>query len=262
MKSINLRINFCLLFGILGLAHSVSALEPITNNFKFADFLIVPLRFHLLSAQDAPLLATTLTENDITRILGKMNRIWAQAGVHFYRESLVTEEAEKQELYREPAKMDSLQWVLELRPTATPNARCFNLYYLKEMNVNGVYFSEAIFVKDTASLRKVEGGIDEPLPRVSAHELGHAFGLPHRQNVTNLMASGTTGTALNAEEIARARAAAQKLDWIEPAPGVLLRADALHRAKQTKAARVLYERLALLPLKGELVERARKRTGH
>ena len=249
------------LFGILWLGHNPSMAETTTNGFKFDEFLLVPLRFHLLSAKDAPQLATTLTEKDVTRILGKMNQVWAQAGVHFYRESLVTEEAEKQELYREPAKMDSLQWVLELRPTATPDARHFNLYYLKEMNVNGVYFSEAIFVKDTASLRKVEGGIDEPLPRVSSHELGHAFGLPHRQNVTNLMASGTTGTALNAEEIVQARSAARKFSWIEPVPGVLQQADALFRAKKTREARVLYERLAFLPLKGEAVERARKRAG-
>jgi hypothetical protein len=54
-------------------------------------------------------------------------------------------------------------------------------------------------------LREVETGIDEPLPRVTAHELGHALGLPHRQDRTNLLASGTTGTALNAREVETAR---------------------------------------------------------
>ena len=57
----------------------------------------------------------------------------------------------------------------------------------------------------TASLRKVEGGIDEPLPRVSAHELGHGLSLPHRQDTTNLLASGTTGTLLNQDEVQKTR---------------------------------------------------------
>lgn len=261
MKSPRPWLNLFTLLALLVLGRKTATAETATNTFKFDDFLLVPLRFHLLSAKDAPQLATTLTEKDITRILGKMNGVWAQAGVHFYRESLVQEEADKQELYSEPAKLEGLPWVLELRPVATRGERLFNLYYIKQMTPNGVHFTEAIFVKDTASLHEVAGGIDEPLPRVSAHELGHAFSLPHRQAVTNLMASGTTGTTLNAEEIAQARAAARKLDWIETASVVLQQADALYRAKKTKEARAMYERLALLPLKTEPVERARKRAG-
>ena len=254
-------LNLVTLLAVLLTGRATSAAETATNAFKFNDFLLVPLRFHLLSAKDAPQLATTLTELDITRILGKMNGIWAQAGVHFYRESLVREEAEQQELYREPLKQPGLEWLLELRRLATTRGRWFDLYYLNQMNVNGVYFSEGIFVKDTASLRSVEGGIDEPLPRVSSHELGHAFSLPHRQAVTNLMASGTTGTVLNAVEIAQARAAARKFDWIETAPAMLKQADDLYRAKKTKEARAFYERLATLPLKTGVVEKARKRAG-
>lgn len=261
MKSHRSCLVIVTLLAALLTGRAASPVESATNGFKFDDFLLVPLRFHLLSAKDAPQLATTLTEKDITRILGKMNGVWAQAGVHFYRESLVQEEADKQELYSEPSKQASLEWVLELRPAATKGERVFDLYYLKQMKPNGVYFPAGIFVKDTASLREVEGGIDEPLPRVSSHELGHAFSLPHRQAVTNLMASGTTGTALNAEEIAQARAAARKFDWIESAPALLKQADDLYRAKKTKEARALYERLASLPLKTGLVEQARKRAG-
>ena len=236
-------LNLVTLLAVLLTGHATSAAETATNAFTFNDFLLVPLRFHLLSAKDAPQLATTLTESDITRILGKMNGIWAQAGVHFYRESLVREEAEQQELYREPLMQPGLEWLLELRHLATTRGRWFDLYYLNQMMVNGVYFSEGIFVKDTASLRSVEGGIDEPLPRVSSHELGHAFSLPHRQAVTNLMASGTTGFELNESEIEQARLGAKRFAWIHPSSDVLSVAKELERDGKNGEALLFRKRL-------------------
>jgi hypothetical protein len=65
-------------------------------------------------------------------------------------------------------------------------------------------------VKDTAKLKEVPGGLDEPLPRVTSHEIGHALGLKHRQGTTNLMQSGTTSFSLNEAEIAIARKQAQE----------------------------------------------------
>ena len=117
------------------------------------------------------------------------------------------------------------------------------------MSVNGVYLGAAIFVKDTASLRDVEGGIDEPLPRVTSHELGHAFGLPHRQDTTNLMASGTTGIWLNDEEVRHVREQALKLPWIEPAVTVRRKAAELNGAGKTNEAGIWYRRLAAIPVK-------------
>ena len=80
-----------------------------------------------------------------------------------------------------------------------------NIFYVKELTPNGFWSRGIIVVKDTARLREVPGGIDEPLPRVTSHELGHALGLPHRQDVLNLMASGNTGFTLNEDEIRVAR---------------------------------------------------------
>jgi len=217
------------------------------------------MRVHLLSAQYSPAIQTTLTEKDITRILKKVNQVWSQAGLHFYLESLVREEAAHQELGAQLGEQADRLWLLLLRPPETRATNVFHIYYLKEMSVNGIYLTEAIFVKDTASLRTVEGGIDEPLPRVTSHELGHAFTLPHRQNTTNLMASGTTGIRLNEQEIEQVRRAARGLSWVATAPDLVQQADTLFRANKTNEAAFLYSRLVTIPLKAEQIELARKR---
>jgi dipeptidyl aminopeptidase/acylaminoacyl peptidase len=228
---------------------------PKTGAFSPAEWLIVPLRIHLLSSKDTPALQTTLSEQDLARILPKMNKVWGQAGIQFRIESIVREEVPplgnadvgaREEL---PARM----------PVATRAEAAFDIYYVKQLDVNGFYMPLGIFVKDTAALRPVEGGIDEPIPRVTSHEIGHALSLPHRQDTTNLMASGTTGTLLNEAEIQQTRAASKKFPWIKPAPAVLQQADELFDTGKKDEARALYRALAALPQpEARAVERAKE----
>jgi hypothetical protein len=257
MRRAGLFVNLAALAGS-GLLFQSARGEAATNRFSFDDFLLVPIRVHLLLAKDAPDIQTTLTESDVTRILGKMNGVWAQAGLHLFLESLVREEANVQETATESSRRTDSRSLLAVRPSESKATNAFNIYYLKRMSVNG-FFSEAIFVKDTASLRKVEGGIDEPIPRVSSHELGHALSLPHRQDITNLMASGTTGIWLNDQEIKQAREAARRFDWVESAPALVEKANALFRGGKTQEAANLYSRLATMPLKVDQVDLAGKR---
>ena len=86
-----------------------------TNRFSFNDYLLVPIRVHLLMG--SPAVETTLTNGDITRILGKINRVWAQAGVHFHLESLVREPANVPEAPSEPSKRADHRELLALRPS-------------------------------------------------------------------------------------------------------------------------------------------------
>ena len=95
-------------------------------------------------------------------------------------------------------------------PKERLSAHAIDICYVKQVQPNGFYYGEPIVVKDTASLREVPGGLDEPLPRVTSHEIGHALGLKHRQEVTNLMQSGTTGFSLNETEINTVRGNAQE----------------------------------------------------
>src|SRR5205814_10040132 len=127
-----------------------------------SDYLLSPLRVHLLSARYVPDVSTTLAATDVTLIVQKINRVWAQAGLHFYLESLVKEEAANPDRY--PGRQDEGAGLLSLRPDASKAPDVLHVYFIKRMSVNGLYLAGAIFVKDTASLREGEGGMDEPLP--------------------------------------------------------------------------------------------------
>lgn len=229
--------------------------DPATR-FGFDKYFVAPIRVHLLSAKSSPAAETTLTETDIERIFVKLNRIWSQAGFHFYLDSLVREDAVNTEGLNSQVEPHRL---LGLRPQNSATSNLFHVYYIKSMPNNGIYFPEGIFVKDSASLKPVPDGIDEPIPRVTSHELGHALSLEHRQNTTNLMASGTSGTSLNQEEIARAREAAGNISWIESASDVLKKANKLFQLKRMGEASVLYSALAGIPVKERQVDLAHKR---
>ena len=184
------------------------------------SFIVLPLHIHVLSCKSDEDLDCKLADEDIHRVLGKINGVWHQAGIHWRLASLTREEACNVEMFTDlkaKAKAHERPVPLEaFAATAPPDAQKpagLHVFYIHQFAVNGVYLGgRTCFVKETAQLRPVEGGIDEPLPRVTSHELGHALGLPHRQNTFNLMASGTTGTLLSVAEIEIARATAKKVE--------------------------------------------------
>ncbi len=193
--------------------HFDPAVHEATVSFAYDDFLVVPVRVHLLRSKEEDALHCRLEEKDVRRIFGKVNRIWNKAGLAMHVESLVAEDAVRPEGF-DPAE-PSMRAFRKTRPEASRAAGMLHVYYVHRLPANGVFMGpDAIFVKDSAALREVKGGVDEPIPRVTSHEIGHALGLPHRQDTLNLLASGTTGWSLNDAEIARVRAWARSQDWV------------------------------------------------
>jgi hypothetical protein len=267
----------------------------------YDEFIVIPLRIHVLTATDLPEIDCKLSDDDVRRIVGKVNRVvWQQAGIHFGIESIRREPAARQDDFRRWRELTGGHLPLDVYPMlrpgqdkskdadapadspAAPAAAAdpagpaspagaantspaeapfegLHVYYVHELPTNGVYFGDGFaFVKETASLRPVEGGIDEPIPRVTAHELGHALSLPHRQNWTNLMASGNSGTLLHAAEVAAARAAAGRLAGAAGMSTWRDRAAAAEEAGDTVTARRLWAWLADVPGDGAKNAAARR----
>jgi hypothetical protein len=237
---------------------------PIPEALKppgFEEFIVIPLRVHVLSSTDLPDVNCGLTDADIKRVLGKMNGIWHQAGIHWGLEALVREPAAKQDQFKialEVAEWDKLTVFLMLAPEGSRSDEGVDVYYIHKFSVNGVYLGDHVaFVQETARLRPVEGGIDEPLPRVTAHELGHALGLDHRQDRINLLASGNNGTSLNAKEVEIARKVARKTKGMRDVPALRKAAEEAEAMGDKSKARRLWTTLAEIP--GDGAAEARKR---
>jgi hypothetical protein len=195
--------------------HFDPAVHEATRTFSYGDFLIVPVRVHLLQCKESPALHCALKPEDVRRVFGKANRIWNKAGIALSIESVISEDAVMPEGFDE-ARLEDFKGT---RPRKGLDAGRIHVFYVHRLPTNGVYMGrDAIFVKDTAALREVKGGVDEPIPRVTSHEIGHAMGLPHRQNTINLMASGTTGWSISDEEIETVRGWASGQEWVLSPP--------------------------------------------
>jgi hypothetical protein len=218
------------------------AVHEATRTFSYGEFLIVPVRVHLLQCKDQEALHCKLKETDVKRIFGKANRVWNKAGLALRVESIVTEDAVVPDGFDETR----LQDYKATRPLKAIESGMIHVFYVHRLPTNGVFMArDAIFVKDTAALREVKGGVDEPIPRVSSHEIGHAMGLPHRQNTINLMASGTTGWSVNDGEIETVRSWASTQDWVLAPPAAFEKGH--------------YAILADLPGESPLKEKAREK---
>jgi Matrixin len=205
VKELNISMNRLPVFLTALVVASVShAEEPMAR----LPVITLPVRVHLVQSATMPDMHTTLVEADVRSIFVKVNKVWAKAAIQFEIESVgptaATELTPEMRLNSETERIKSMIPKKRLSPEA------IDICFIKEMMANGFYYGEPIIIKDTAKLKQVPDGLDEPLPRVTSHEIGHVLGLQHREDLSSLMHSGASGFLLSKEEIATARLKAQE----------------------------------------------------
>ena len=226
--------------------------------FLYDEYRLLPVRFHLLESEFQEALHCQLSDEDVDRILGKVNLIWRQASIYFYLESVVREEAANQYVIGGFTRGAPLQLYPLIRPRQSMARNMFHLYCIHEFQPNGATIGghDVIFFKDTASLTPVKGGIDEPLPRVVAHQLGYALSMGNSDDQAYLMSNGTTGTLLSEREVFTARQAVESIEWHMTPTTMFEAADSFMEEGATQEAVRLYETLVSVPGRSPLKDAA------
>lgn len=178
----------------------------------------LPVRVHLVFSDRFPALDTRLTDEQVSELLGEVNRVWAAAEVQWDVTAVVRAEALESDRFQEmmdaigrgqDLDVDVLRRALPRQDRVPGEWDIFLIHDLGESPVAGVYFGAGLLV---AKVTSPEGSLDLQgfAGRVLAHELGHSLSLPHVPCVTqgNLMAAGCLGddrTRLEPAQVAAAR---------------------------------------------------------
>jgi len=161
------------------------------------------VRAHLMRSVANPRLQTTLTDMEVRAIFDEVNAIWSPAAIRFELEAIDTLQA--LEIAPKRWFIKDRDWVKAAIPTQQFSATAIDVCFVKDMGPNGFFYGEPVVVCQNPEFHKVTGGTTNSVARVAAHELGHVLFLQHRQERTNLMASGKNGVTLNQQEITDAR---------------------------------------------------------
>jgi hypothetical protein len=247
--------SLVLALGISIVADGPGSARAVTGAQARAEFLIVPVRVHILTSPDLELANCKLRDSDITRVVGKLNAIWSQAGITLGVESIVREPAAQRDRFRLLLELSQGQLDLADFELLLPKpSRVFdglNVYFFHDLPFNGSYVGgDCVLVQEGARLDDVEGGSDEPMARVAGHCVGRALGLlPRREPQTSLMALGTTGFALNTDDAGRARRVAKTIPGAMTVGEVRKAAAAAQAAGEATRAKLLKSWIDAVPTK-------------
>ena len=173
----------------------------------------LPLQVYCLSFDAAPDLNCTLGRDDIGEMVKRANRYWEQAGIQWDLLPVVERNLDAA-TFGPITGNEQRAEMKERLIAATPNPgsrddRVWRVVIMKELPfpAGGLYFAENHTVYFAEKTRR---GATKPV--VLAHELGHALGLRHTDNPSNLMSIGNPEEKrlLSEEQITAVRTQAAK----------------------------------------------------
>jgi hypothetical protein len=183
--------------------------------------IVVPIRVHILRSAESLHLTCTCTEAQITAWFARADTIWSQAAIHWDIESFVYEEAANPSefdrivaLGEDADPTDRYTVVHSVYPLEQRLAPGWNIFFINRMAYGGGVYNpqtQAVLIGEY----NPNGAFNTS---ILAHELGHSLGLPHSQELYNLMAGQQSGIdpndkiRLNAAQIALARTIAESGD--------------------------------------------------
>lgn len=252
MKAHNvLRLLVPALCVLAAIVATLLAPEPLGHQSAIAGWppsrtLFLPVQIHLLrSPPEGPAYGAKLSARDAERVLAKANLVWRPAGIQFWCERIREGVHAPGRHYDEPRTGDALRALLP--KGGRPYGR-LHVCFLSNIFVLGIHFAnDAILVNDAARLSDTIYGLHELVPVVLAHEFGHALGLGHVYTKQDrLMEQCGSGKTLTAREIARARAAARRLPFVETSAQMAERARIAARRGRLDDAEARWRALAVL----------------
>jgi hypothetical protein len=217
------------------------------------QFLIVPLRIHVLKTPKLELADCKLGDGDVTKVVRNLNSIWGKAGIFFGIESIVHEPAAQPDRFRLLIELNEGQIGLsEFQLLLPKQSRLFDgvhAFFFHELPFNGAYLGEdSAIVQEGAALNAVAGGIDDPMARVLGHCYGRMFGLRVRNEpATSLLAMGTNGRDLDSGEVERARRVARTITGVLTVADLRKAAALAEGAGRAEQAKVLKSWLDAIP---------------
>lgn len=112
------------------------------------QFLIIPLRIHVLTSTEIDIANCKLTDADVARVVGNVNAIWQKAGIQFGVQSMLREPVAQSERFRITTQLrggdagDTQLWMLLPRASRTSDA--LHVYYFHELPYNSAYLGDDI----------------------------------------------------------------------------------------------------------------------
>ncbi len=226
----------------------------VTKVPPYDQFLVIPLRVHVLTSKDLDLADGRITDAEVAKVIPKINAIWSKAGISFGLESIVREPAAQVERFKALVEVndgqlpdvDAFAWLI---PASSRAFEGLHVYIFRDLPLNGAYIvgADAAIVKEKPELEDVKGGSKDPLARVAARGLGQALGMNPRQDQIGLLSAGTNGIALNEAEINRARQVAKVVPVAFEVADAAKAADAASKKGDVARARQLWTWLSEVP---------------